>query len=114
MPWPGRRFLSAFADDLISLEIEPDDRRRERTRAWVVERLAGAGQVTRLGIGLTGVLLGACVRAATGRGYDRLPPGRRRRVAGWLCRSSLPLVADYVRAVRALAVSHAYEERFSS
>jgi hypothetical protein len=106
----GRSFLSAFVRDLIALELAAvDDAAAERTRAWVVARVDGAAEITRLGMMLVGTLIAAAVRASTGRAYAALPDRRRLRIARRLASTRVPLAGDYVRAVRALTVSHAYE-----
>jgi hypothetical protein len=104
------RFLSAFAGDLIDLELGPlPANLRERAIDWITSRVAGAGDVARLGLTLTGRLIGAGVRLRLGRAYAALPAERRRRVASRLASSRLPLVAEYVRAVRALAVTYVFD-----
>ena len=107
----GRSFLTAFTADLIALELpEADEELAAATCAWVVARVDGASQLTCLGLTLVGTLFAAGVRASTGHAYGSLPTGRRRSVARRLVASQLPIVRDYARAIRALAVSRIYEE----
>lgn len=106
-------FAVAFIDDLITLELDPaDPELAVRTRDWVLARMGGAGQVTRAGLYATGALLALVVCVRTGRPYGALGSERRLTVARRLGSSRLPLVAEYVRAVRALAVTYFYEARF--
>jgi hypothetical protein len=108
----GRSFLAAFAGDLIDLELGPlPAGLRDRARDWVVERMLGAGDVARTGFVLIGTLLAARVRARTGRSYAALDAERRRAIASRVARTRLPLVADYVRGIRSLAVTYVYEAR---
>jgi len=85
---------------------------RGRTCEWVVQRVRGAGQVTRLGLTAAAVLIGAAVRLRRGRPYAALADDTRRATARRLASSRLPVVGEYVRAVRSLTVSFLYEERF--
>jgi hypothetical protein len=87
---------------------------QERAHGWVLARIGGAGDVARLGLRLTGVLIGAGVRLSTGHGYAGLPEERRRALAGRLAGASLPLVAEYVRAVRSLAITYAYDAVYAT
>ena len=108
-------FLAAFVDDLLTLDLGPvTDEERERTRGWVLERVAGAGSITRAGLGATGIALSAAVRARTGSRYADLPPDRRRAIADRLLTTAAPLVSEYARAVRALAVAYLYDLRHAS
>ncbi len=109
------RFLSDLTDDLVELEVGPVSAElRERTRSWVQARVAGSGSVTRLGLRATGMLLSVVVVTATGRPYHRLPADRRRAVARRLAGTRLPLAAEYVKAIRSLAISYVYEARFAT
>lgn len=109
------RFLGAFTADLVELELAPlPDGVAERTRGWVQDRVGGANQTTRAGIATTGLLLGAGVLVATGRPYERLPEARRLAIARRLAASRLPIVAEYVKAVRSLAVAYAFEAQYAS
>ena len=107
---PSGSFLGAFAADLIELEMGPlPSGLPERATNWVVTRIDGAGDVTRLGLALTGGLIAAVVRLRSGRAYTALAPERRRAMTERLARTRLPLAAEYVRAVRALAVTYVYD-----
>jgi hypothetical protein len=107
---PSGSFLNAFAADLIDLEMGPlPSGLPERATTWVVTRMAGAGDVTRLGLALTGALIATSVRVRSGRAYAALPPERRRAMTARLAKTRLPLAAEYVRAVRALAVTYIYD-----
>jgi hypothetical protein len=104
------QFLSTFTADLIDLELGPlPAGLQERATAWVGARMAGAGDVARLGLGVAGGVIGAGVRLRFGRAYAALPSERRRRVTARLAKSRLPVVAEYVRAVRALAVTYVFD-----
>ena len=108
-------FLAAFAEDLAELDAGPlDDELRGRTRDWVLARVGGAGAITRLGLGLTGALLGGAVLVAARRPYAALPVERRRAVARRLAATRLPLAGEYVKAVRALALTYVYDARFAT
>jgi hypothetical protein len=109
------RFLTAFAGDLIELELGPlPPELRDRATHWVTTRIGGAGDVARLGLRLTGRLIGTAIRLRFGRGYAALGQERRTEVTARLAASGLPLVAEYVRAVRALAVSYVYDARYAT
>lgn len=108
-------FLPALTRDVIALEagsVEPEI--ADRATAWVTSRFAGAGDVTALGLRVTGLLLAIAVSVTTGRRYAGLPDERRVRVARRLLDSRLPLVGEYVKAVRALALTYVYEARFAT
>jgi hypothetical protein len=106
-------FLPTFAEDLFDLELPASEADlRVRTATWVVERMAGAGQVTRAGLLLTATLIETAIRLRTGRSYAALAPARRRAVARGLAASRMPLVGDYVRVVRSLLISCFYEQRY--
>lgn len=108
---PG--FVRRFVEDLVVLEAcASDPASAPRTGDWVIARMDGAGQVVRAGLRATGTLLALSVWIRTGRPYAALGSERRLALARRLASSRLPLVADYVRAVRSLAVSHVYEARF--
>jgi hypothetical protein len=109
------RFLTAFAGDLIELELGPlPPELRERATRWVTTRIGGAGDVARRGLRLTGRLIAIAIRLRFGRGYASLGRERRAEVTARLAASGLPLVAEYVRAVRALAVSYVYDARYAT
>ena len=111
----ARSFASLFADDLIALELPGISAQlRHRTHVWVLTRIGAAGDVARLGLELTGALLALAVRLRHGRAYGQLDPERRRAVAAWLAATSLPLAAEYVRAVRSLAVTYAYDALYAT
>jgi hypothetical protein len=106
------RFLSAFTDDVIVLEVPPlPPDVHESARAWVIARVNGAMDVTRLGLAVAGTGLALAVRLGTGRRYDQLVDERRLAIARRLTRTRLPIAAEYVRAVRSLVVSYVYEAR---
>lgn len=109
------RFLAALTDELLELELGPVDAElRDRTRAWVVERFAGAGDLTRFGLAMTGNLMALAIALTEGRPFQRLPEPRRRAIAARLARTRLPLAGEYVKAIRSLAVAYVYEARFAS
>jgi hypothetical protein len=109
------RFLTAFAADLIELELGPlPAELRDRATRWATTRIGGAGDVARLGLALTGRLIGTGILLRYGRAYRSLGEEHRRAVAARLAASGLPLVAEYVRAVRALAVSYVYDARYAT
>ena len=108
-------FLAALTEDLVELELGPlTPELRDRTVAWVDARFAGSGSVTRFGLAATGTLLAAVVGVAARQPYERLPAERRRRIAQRLASTRLPLAAEYVKAIRSLAVSYVYEARFAT
>ena len=108
-------FLAVFAGELAQLECGPlDDELLERTRAWVLARFAGAGAVTRAGLAAAG-LAAATVALVFGRApYASLPAERRHAVTRRLAGTSLPAVAEYVKAVRALVISYVYDARHAT
>jgi hypothetical protein len=108
-------FTPSFVADLVALELgDLPPAVQERTRAWVLTRMSGAGDVARLGLRLAGALIAAGVCVRTGRPYARLPGERRRAVAGWLAGTSAPVAAEYVRAARSLAVTYAYDAVYAT
>ena len=108
-------FAADLARDLVALELGPvGPGEAERAQRWVAQRIDGAPEVTRLGLAAIGALVAAGVRLGTGRAYASLPDERRLRVARALAASHAPLLADFVRAVRALTVSYVYELRHAS
>jgi hypothetical protein len=109
----GIRFMRAFCGDLIRLELDHvDDELRQRTCDWVIDRVHGAGDFTRLGLRIAACGIAIGVLILTRRPYERLPEQRRLRVASGLAGSRAPVVAELVRALRALAVSRVYEVRY--
>ena len=109
------RFLAAFTEDLVDLELGPvSPELRDRARQWVVARVGNAGDVARLGLTVAGTALAVGVRIRTGRSYDRLAPQRRSELARRLAGSRLPIAAEYVKAVRSLAVAYVFEARYAT
>lgn len=103
-------FAAALVEDILALEVGPDvPSDPAATRDWVTERLAGAGQVTRLGLAVAAGAVAAAVRVRHGRPYAALDVERRRAIARRLLDTRLPLAGDYARALRALAITHAFE-----
>jgi hypothetical protein len=110
-----RRFLEAFTRDLVALELGPiDPPLADRTTAWVVTRVAQAGDVTRAGLTIACGLTAAGVRLRTGSAYHRLPDTDRLDLARALTRSRLPVTGELVRAIRSLAVTYAYDARYAT
>ena len=108
----SERFLAGFTEDLVDLELGPVSAEvRVRTRDWVVDRVRGSATITRAGLAAAGALVAATVVLRTGGTYGRLPAERRRELARGLAASALPVVADYVKAVRSLAVTYVWEAR---
>ena len=104
--------LAALTDDLVELDFGPvTEDERTRTRAWVVGRVAGAGQVTRAGLAVAGLVVAAGVVLTTGRPYQALSPERRRAVARRLAATRLPVAGEYVKAIRSLAVAYLFDLR---
>jgi hypothetical protein len=115
MPGPARRFVAAFTEDLVALELPAgDESLQQRTRDWVLARIEGAGDVNRRGIALVALVLAAGVRVATGRAYTSLAPQRRQAIAARLAATGLPLAGEFTRAVRALAVTYFYDARHAT
>jgi hypothetical protein len=77
----------------------------------VLARVDGATQPARAGLLVTAALLASGVLLSQRAAYDELPDERRRAVARRLIGSGLPLVSDWVRAMRALALSYYFEAR---
>ena len=105
-------FLTAFARDLAELECGPlNPELGEDVVGWGRERVAGAGDVTRLGLTVVGLGVAGWVRLRTGSSYTALDTRQRsawtRRIAG----SRAPGVSELVRAVRSLTVTFVYEAR---
>jgi hypothetical protein len=110
-----RSFLRVFTADLIALELGNfDPATREQTSAWVLERLEGASDLTRLIFTVISAGLGLAVRVRSGARYADLTDGRRWAIAERLAATRTPPIADFVRALRALAVTHAYEYQFAA
>jgi hypothetical protein len=110
----GGAFLRAFTADLISLELpELDGPASQQTRVWVLERIDGADAPARLGMRAASGLLALVLAVIARRPYPDLPEERRRALAARLAATSMTPAAELVRAVRALAVSYAYEQRFA-
>jgi hypothetical protein len=109
----GQAFLAAFTADLIELELDGLDAaaRRDATD-WVLDRIEGGTDLARIGFGAIATCLSVAVRACAGRRYESLPRERRLQVARKLLASRLPGIGELVRGTRALAISHAFEERF--
>lgn len=105
-------FLETFTDDLVELEFGPlPEATRAGAREWVAARIGGAGEVTRLGLAVAGKLLAVSVRVRTGSAYADLSRARRLQVAAGLAAARGFPAAEYVKAVRSLAVSFVYETR---
>lgn len=107
MPRADRRFLAAFTSELV--EAEMGERARPETADWVVQRIYASGQITRFGLASTAALLAAALHVRHRAPFFALPQERRAAAARALAATRLPLAADFVRAVRALAVTHAYQ-----
>ena len=58
---------------------------------------------------MTAALLASGVLLSQRAPYEKLPDERRRALARRLIDSGLPLVSDWVRAMRALALSYYFE-----
>lgn len=111
---PVTVFLDSLTRDLIDREFGPVDAdTRDAAAAWVRERFAGAGDVTAPGLRVTGRLVAAAILVIERRPYAALPAERRAAVLGRLLTTRMPLAAEYVRAIRSLAVAYVYEDRFS-
>jgi hypothetical protein len=106
------QFTATFARDLLDLEVDDiDPSLRERATDWVTSRIDGAAQPARLGMLATSALLAGALALSRRASYATLPDDERRVVARRLIDSRLPLVSDWVRAVRALALSYYFEAR---
>jgi hypothetical protein len=103
-------FLGAFTADLVDLEFGPQPQAvRAGAQEWVQTRIAGAGDVTRRGLRVAALALAGGVRLRTGHAYEGLPDAERRAIAERIAASSLPIVAEFVKAVRSLAVAYVYD-----
>jgi hypothetical protein len=106
------QFTAAFVGDLLDVELDAvDPDLRARAVAWVLARIDGAAQPARIGLLTAATLLALGIRATQGAPYQRLPDERRRAVVARLTAAPLPIVADWVRAMRALSLSYYYEAR---
>jgi hypothetical protein len=106
------QFTAAFVSDLLDLEVDDvDPGLQARATDWVLARVDGATQPARVGLLVTAALLAGGVLLTQRAGYDELPDERRRALARRLADSGLPLVSDWVRAMRALALSYYFEAR---
>jgi hypothetical protein len=106
------RFTTTFVSDLVDLEVaDADPQLRARATDWVVSRVDGAAQPARLGLLLTASLVALGLRVTQRASYASLPDAKRQEVARRVVDSRLPLVSDWVRAMRALALSYYFEAR---
>lgn len=106
------QFTAAFVGDLLDIEIEQvDPSLRARAVEWVLVRIEGAAQPARLGLLVAATAISLAVLVTHRAPYPRLPSERRRRIAAWLIASQLPVVAEWIRAMRALSLSYYFEAR---
>jgi hypothetical protein len=106
------QFVQALATTLLERAV-PDLRRGEAATAarFTAERLAGAPAFTRIGMRAIAGVLDRQVRIAERMPFAALGPERRAMwVARWSARP-LPGIADYLDAVRGLALTWLYEDR---
>ncbi len=109
------RFLESFTRDLVDDELGPlPPDLTEGAVDWVQARVAGAGDVTRLGLRVASTAVAAGVRLRTGHAYGSLPDAERRVLAARIARSRLPIVGELTKAVRSLAITYVYEARFAT
>jgi hypothetical protein len=105
-PSVGGRALARFATALIRHDLpQLDEREIEATTRFVVEAHAGMPDVSRHAISLVAAAVhGALALRLTGG------PAGRAQWAVALARRPPPVVADYVRLIRSLAITYAYEQ----
>ncbi len=109
----GSKAFEAFVEDVVVLEFAPGDEVLARaTGRWVGERVGGAAAVARGGLLAPAAVLDLVSLARYARPYAVLGRRRRLRVARRFLRTEAPVVGDWVRAVRLLAVAYVYERRF--
>lgn len=108
----GKAF-EAFVEDVVMLEFAPGNEVLARaTGRWVGKRVLDAAAVVRGGLLVPAAVLDLAALARYGRPYAGLVQGQRLRMARRLLRTGTPLVGDWVRTVRLLAVAYVYERRF--
>jgi hypothetical protein len=107
--------LPELCRDLAQLQAGPlEEAQVLATLDFVTARVAGAGEVTRIGLLVADSALWLLLLVLCGRPYSRLSPARRARIAAAMSRSSLPGVRDYVRAIRSLVLTYVYERKAAS
>ena len=116
-PWApsglrGNRFAYAVAAAAITDAVtDATDDERRGAAAFTAERLSAAPSFTAAAMGGVASVLELQVRLIHRARFDELPEERQQR---WLTRWSaakLPGVADYVDAVRGLALTWLFEQR---
>ena len=109
----GKAALEAFVEDLVALEFEPRDEALARAAArWVGECTVGAAAVARCGLLAPAVILDITAVARYSRRFAALDRTRRLRMTARLADTRLSPTANWVRAVRLLAVVYVFERRF--
>jgi hypothetical protein len=96
---PSAPLVGPFADRLLALDfpgLEPS--RRSEAVDFAVRRVDGLPSIMRFGV----LVIGAAVH-----GLLRLPGTSR--TLGFLARTSLPLLGEYVRLVRSLGYAYVFE-----
>jgi hypothetical protein len=105
------RFAGALAEALLARDVPGATAAERRAAArFVAERLSGAPAFTRLGMAAVGLVLAVPVRLFERTPFATLAPARQ---AVWVARWSarpLPGIAEYLDAVRGLALTRHYEE----
>jgi hypothetical protein len=91
--------IAAFCDGLVAHDL-PDlpEQRRAEVVAFAGRRLAVMPSPMRIGVGIVSLAVD---------GFARLVG--RRRLTSFLARHPLPVLGEYVRLVRSLAVAHVWD-----
>lgn len=110
--WQSGDLLTTLVRDLVAVDLNSggDSELTEEVVNFVGERAAAMPTLTRTGFTAGGVCLDLWVRAHAGRRYPKLSDNERFEMLSRLDpKSRVPLLSEYVRAVRSLVLVKAYE-----
>lgn len=105
--------MPALIDELLALDIGSiGDDDAALARMFVMSRVRRAGSPTRLGVAVAAALIDSAVRLLAGRRFAELPPDERALWARRLSATQLPVAAEFVRLLRSLLITYAFERRY--